>query len=283
MSREVSWLRRPRVWTVTNEPGPPSCCTRRPGTVRSASVSVGSSRSSISSRPTTVTAFETSSTVCGASEAVTMTSALRPATSREMSNDAAPPRATETSRAAAGANPSAAASTRYAPGASRSKRYAPEGSVSVESRTSLRSRAWSVTTAPTSAAPCGSVTRPASVAPVCAAPGGAGQTTAQANSNRQTRARRAAVSLLIPVHPFAAAGRGGRRRGTEQTSVSGETPFAATKRKSPRSSTWEDRGLCRMEQQRGLAASGLTRNQKPRPPGRPRRPARPTPLALSRG
>ena len=139
ISTAVSSLRRPRVLMEVNEPGPPSCCTRKPGTLRSDSATADSSRLSISCLSTTVIAFETSSTDCGVSDAVTTTVLRTPDNSREISCVADLPLSMVNCSALPDANPWASASTRYSPGASLSNWYVPVESV-VVARLKVRSR-----------------------------------------------------------------------------------------------------------------------------------------------
>ena len=90
ISTAVSWLRRPRVWMVVRLPGPPSDCTRMPGSVRSASATDSSLRSAISSASITSSAFATSWRISGVLDAVTTTSTVMPETASVTSRLRAP-------------------------------------------------------------------------------------------------------------------------------------------------------------------------------------------------
>ena len=90
-STAAASVRSPRIRMLVFCPGPPPLVTTTPGTVRKVSLNAYSLRFRISSWETVLTAFEISSSFCGAPAAVTTTESLTPATCSTISAATSPP------------------------------------------------------------------------------------------------------------------------------------------------------------------------------------------------
>ena len=141
-------------------PGPPWSRTCTPGMKRTISLRFKASRAWISFASTMETAFDASCAACGRPDAVTTTASSMPATLSVTSWVAGACAATVTS-VALRRNPAFSTSSANTPAGSGSKRYSPSGPVTVRRAAEPSSRA-ARTLAPTTMAPCGSMTRPRS-------------------------------------------------------------------------------------------------------------------------